>query len=95
MPLYDFECRQCKGAFERRVPFAEMDSPGGCPSCGSEDVQRQFTANGNIHIPVHFQSKYGYVGWSDIHGDETEREMARNSEHIEPLNRARSKSGRW
>jgi putative FmdB family regulatory protein len=46
MPTYDFTCEKCGETFEMRLSMAAYDSGEGrvCPSCGSSDVQRAFTA---------------------------------------------------
>ena len=46
MPSYDFICRHCGERFETRMSMSAYDSGEGraCPHCGSEQVERAFTA---------------------------------------------------
>lgn len=92
MPTYEYRCPKCGKDMSVRRMFSEFEEPTWCLDCGTQ-VERLFSPNSNIHIPVHFQSKYGYVGWSDIHGDETERDLAKD-DRIEPYNRLKSQSGK-
>ncbi len=36
MPIYDFECPECKQSFEHFLPMAECDNAQRCPVCGHE-----------------------------------------------------------
>lgn len=97
MPLYEFRCRHCQGYATLRRTFAEMDDPALSLCCGAP-LDRQFSANGNIIIPIHMRQFLtggdpggGSLSWSDFHGDETERDLARN-EFTVPANEARSMS---
>lgn len=42
MPIYEFECNNCKYGFELRRIISEMDSATMCPFCGSNNTQRKF-----------------------------------------------------
>jgi putative FmdB family regulatory protein len=46
MPSYDFRCRQCGSAFEIRLSMSAYERGEGraCPECGSDEVDRAFTA---------------------------------------------------
>lgn len=46
MPAYDFNCDACGETFELRLSMSAYDSGEGriCPSCGSSDVERAFSA---------------------------------------------------
>lgn len=39
MPIFEFTCRRCGHAFEALV----RKSAPKCPSCGAEDLERQFS----------------------------------------------------
>ena len=41
MPLYDYKCPECEARFEVHHGFSE--SPGACPECGAENIQRVIT----------------------------------------------------
>lgn len=99
MPLYEFQCQHCQGRSTLRRTFAEMDAPALSLCCGAP-LERQFSINRNIVIPIHMRQFLeggvpggGGLSWSDFH-DQTEREMARSDEYLEPTNRMRSMSGR-
>ena len=94
MPSYEYRCKQCHGVSTLRRLFSEMDDPAESLCCGAP-LERQFTPNGNIQIPIHFRQFLeggapggGGLSWSDFH-EETERELAHTS--AEPINRARSR----
>lgn len=36
MPLYEYACRACATAFERRRKFEERQAEAACPRCGGE-----------------------------------------------------------
>lgn len=46
MPSYDFRCHVCGAAFETRLSMSAYERGEGrtCPECGSDDVERAFTA---------------------------------------------------
>lgn len=41
MPIYEYECRDCGGKFEKLVPRA--GTPVVCEACGSTRVVKQFS----------------------------------------------------
>lgn len=99
MPLYEFKCSRCSNRSTLRRPISAMDDAATCRLECAGSLERQFSPNGNIHIPIHFKQWQsngvpggGQLVWSDIH-EETERELAKAG-GIEPTNRARSQSGR-
>ncbi len=47
MPLYDYECEECKYVFEKMVP--SMDATIQCPQCG-KDVKRHFPNRGSFEL---------------------------------------------
>jgi putative FmdB family regulatory protein len=47
MPIYEYECRQCKECFEVLV-FAGDGEPCRCPQCGAEDIHRQISCTSFI-----------------------------------------------
>jgi putative FmdB family regulatory protein len=47
MPLYDYQCRNCKKVTEVRHGFREAYG-GACPDCGSEDLARVFNPAGIV-----------------------------------------------
>ena len=34
MPIYEYTCRKCGAAFERRLKYEERLQPQACPGCG-------------------------------------------------------------
>jgi putative FmdB family regulatory protein len=53
MPIYEYVCERCSHAFEKRVPSSA--SRVQCPECGSQKVDRQFSA-------FAFKGTRGFVG---------------------------------
>lgn len=49
MPLYTFACSKCKNIFEA---LCRIKNPTivTCPSCGSEDLQRQMHLEGSVSV---------------------------------------------
>ena len=45
MPIFDFECRACAHRFETLVLGAARPA---CPSCGSEDLEKQLSVPGVV-----------------------------------------------
>ncbi len=43
MPLFEYECRECGRRFEALVVGSRKAS---CPSCGSEDLEKQLSTFG-------------------------------------------------
>ena len=43
MPLYDYQCQQCKSGFTELRRYTEMDSPIICPDCGSMETSRSLS----------------------------------------------------
>jgi putative FmdB family regulatory protein len=43
MPIYEYRCNTCGESFERLVRFSETEKTQECPSCQSEDTQKQLT----------------------------------------------------
>ena len=46
MPRYDFRCESCGAAFEKRLSMSAYSDGEGreCTECGSEEVERTFSA---------------------------------------------------
>ena len=46
MPSYEFVCRDCEGPYEVRISMSAYSDGEGrqCPECGSDNVERAFTA---------------------------------------------------
>ena len=44
MPIYEFVCHQCDSPFEKMLGMTKADQTQVCPSCGSQDTQRQLSA---------------------------------------------------
>ena len=40
MPLYSYQCEQCRTEFTELRRGSEMDSPIECPECGNRDSRR-------------------------------------------------------
>ncbi len=43
MPIYEFICKKCKKNFEDFVLSSSRVKDVRCPSCGSPDIQKQFS----------------------------------------------------
>jgi len=43
MPLYEYECRQCKNRFTVLQPVGETEENVQCPYCDSKDVKKIFS----------------------------------------------------
>ena len=43
MPLYEFECEDCKTRFERIQKYTDPN-PDVCPSCGKGQIRRMFSS---------------------------------------------------
>jgi putative FmdB family regulatory protein len=43
MPLYEFECEDCKARFERIQKFTDPN-PDVCPTCGKGRIRRMFSS---------------------------------------------------
>jgi putative FmdB family regulatory protein len=43
MPLYEFECEDCKTRFERIQKFTDPN-PDVCPACGKSQIRRMFSS---------------------------------------------------
>ncbi len=59
MPRYEFTCRACAAPYEVRLTMSEYSAGAGhrCPECGSEDVERRFTA---VNVLTGSRSSAGY-----------------------------------
>lgn len=44
MPLYEYHCRNCGRPFERLLGMSQADQSQACPTCGSQETQRQVSA---------------------------------------------------
>jgi putative FmdB family regulatory protein len=44
MPVYEFTCRDCDKTFEVARPISESSSKATCPSCGSSNTERIWSA---------------------------------------------------
>ena len=45
MPMYDFACRECGQAFEKKLKMSQSSDPQICPGCGSDDTRRRMSAS--------------------------------------------------
>ncbi len=43
MPIYEYECKQCKQRFEHLLKNSK-DAPAACPHCGAKKVTRVFSS---------------------------------------------------
>lgn len=48
MPIYEYQCDKCQGAFEELVRN-EADEPTKCPSCGSKRIHRKLSVSSAPH----------------------------------------------
>ncbi|HOT98248.1 MAG TPA: zinc ribbon domain-containing protein [bacterium] len=46
MPIYEYKCRECGGAFEELVAAASAAEHTPCPHCASHDVERLISSFG-------------------------------------------------
>ena len=44
MPVYEYICQQCDSPFEKLLGMSKADQAQACPSCGSQETQRQLSA---------------------------------------------------
>jgi len=44
MPIYEYACRSCGAAFERRLKYEERLTAQVCPSCGHEGAVLRISA---------------------------------------------------
>lgn len=63
MPSYDFVCQDCGAPYEVRLSISAYSAGEGrrCPSCGSEKVDRAFTAV-NVIAGSHSGGGYASAG---------------------------------
>lgn len=40
MPIYEYECRNCNGSFEKMVSFSEADKLPECPKSSSKETHK-------------------------------------------------------
>ena len=66
MPSYDFVCQDCGASFEVRLSMSAYSDGEGreCPECGSENVDRAFSA---VNV-IGSRSSSGYGGSSSSSG---------------------------
>ena len=75
MPLYDYQCQQCKSGFTELRRTSEMDSPISCPECCSMDTRRSiscFSVGGTTSgMPaesgtskINLDEQFSLTGWS-------------------------------
>jgi putative FmdB family regulatory protein len=44
MPIYEYQCKDCRDTFEKILTFAEHDrEPIACPKCSSKNVEQELT----------------------------------------------------
>jgi putative FmdB family regulatory protein len=43
MPIYEYQCQQCRHTFEDLVGMGWDDAPSCCPKCNSANVKRVFS----------------------------------------------------
>lgn len=43
MPIYEYQCQECKSNFELIRPMKEADSTAPCINCQSENVRRKIS----------------------------------------------------
>lgn len=48
MPIYEYACRTCGEAFERRLKFEERLQSQVCPSCGNEGAVLRISAPARV-----------------------------------------------
>ncbi len=48
MPIYEYRCEPCENTFETLVRSSQ-DVPH-CPSCGSIDLEKQFSVPASAHV---------------------------------------------
>lgn len=58
MPIYEYECTQCRERFEMRQSFDEDRSKVTCPKCGAPNPKRRFSVSSAQPLS---QSKLTYI----------------------------------
>jgi putative FmdB family regulatory protein len=43
--MYDFACRECGQAFEKKLKMSQSSDPQACPICGSDDTRRRMASS--------------------------------------------------
>lgn len=44
MPMYQYACRDCGQAFEKRLRMSQASDVQNCPSCGSQETRKRISA---------------------------------------------------
>lgn len=44
MPMYEYVCQECSKPFEKLVSMSQADKQQACPTCGSQQTQRQLSS---------------------------------------------------
>lgn len=67
MPSYEFTCQECGTPFEVRLSMSAYSAGEGrkCPSCGSDKVERAFTA---VNVIAGSHSGGGYSSGASCGG---------------------------
>ena len=48
MPLYEYQCKNCKEEFEQIVRFSEADIMPACPVCGSQHTHKKISISASF-----------------------------------------------
>jgi len=40
MPVYEYQCKSCETAFEKRLAISNYDDPQSCPECSSQQTTK-------------------------------------------------------
>jgi len=51
MPIYEFECEQCRHRFERLI-FPSEDGQPSCPKCDGEKARKLMSACSNVTLKI-------------------------------------------
>ncbi len=46
MPVYEYRCKHCGSSTDRILPHAEAATPGPCPTCDHDALQRRYSRVG-------------------------------------------------
>lgn len=59
MPLYDFQCQECKAYFEVQCKIAERTQKKECPACGSLNTGQAFISAPQVNADPIGRNQHG------------------------------------
>jgi len=67
MPSYDYQCQDCKHAFEKNVKIADRENctKEACPECGKKKVERVYGSPG-VGDSTRLATSKPSDGWKEV-----------------------------